>query len=124
MFKLVKILNGRINVPEPEFLPAPSSVTVKEGMTLNVASGAFTKTTSKPTHIAMKTQTKASEELPAMRVDSNMVFEVATSSAGSIVVGSKLALGSDSLTVGAASDSGVATVVGTNKVDKIHVIFE
>ena len=34
MFKLIKILNGRMNVPEPEFLPITTSEEYKEEVLL------------------------------------------------------------------------------------------
>ena len=55
MFKLSKIENARMNVPEPEYLPVTASEAVSEGEALVLSNGALTKcgATATPTYIAM-----------------------------------------------------------------------
>lgn len=137
MFNLTKIVNGRINVPEPEYLPTTPSEEYVEGEALVISSGKLTKAsgTSKPTHIAMKSYTAPAtdnKDLPVARIDKNMVFEapVTYSSAPvAVVLGTKLTLATDGCGVTDVTASGVATVVDTlnaNKTagDKVLVIFE
>lgn len=137
MFNLTKIVNGRINVPEPEYLPTTASEAYVEGEALVLSSGKLTKAsgTTKPTHIALKTYTAPAtdnEDLPVARIDKSMVFEVPvtySSNAVAIVLGSKLTIATDGCGVTDVTTSGVATVVDTldaNKVagDKVLVIFE
>ena len=54
MFNLRKIVNGRMNVPEPEYLPTTASVEYTEGMALVLSGGKLVKATgtTKPTYIA------------------------------------------------------------------------
>lgn len=137
MFNLTKIVNGRINVPEPEYLPTTASEAYVEGEALVLSSGKLTKAsgTTKPTHVALKTYTAPAtdnEDLPVARIDKSMVFEVPvtySSNAVAIVLGSKLTIAADGCGVTDVTTSGVATVVDTldaNKVagDKVLVIFE
>lgn len=137
MFNLRKIVNGRMNVPEPEYLPTTPSVEYAEGMALVLSSGKLVKATgtTKPTHIAMKTYTApatGNEDLPVMRIEKNMVFAAPvtfSSTANAIVLGTKLTIATDSLGVTDVTTNGVATVVdtlsvGTTSGEEIHVIFE
>lgn len=135
MFNLIKIINGRINVPEPEYLPTTPSEEYVEGEALVISAGKLTKATGKPTHIALKTYSAPAtdnEDLPVARIDKNMVFEAPvtySSNAVAVALGSKLTLASDGCGVTDVTASGVATVVDTlnaNKVagDKVLVIFE
>lgn len=137
MFYLKKIINGRMNVPEPEYLPTTPSVDYSEGMALVLSSGKLAKATgtTKPTHIALKTYeapATGNEDLPVARIEKNMVFSAPvtfSSEAKPIVLGSKLTIAADSLGVTDVTTSGVATVVdtlsvGTTSGEEIHVIFE
>ena len=137
MFNLRKIVNGRMNVPEPEYLPTTPSGEYTEGMALVLSSGKLAKATgtTKPTHIAMKTYTApatGNEDLPVMRIEKNMVFSAPvtfSAEAKAIVLGTKLTIATDSLGVTDVTTSGVATVVdtlsvGTTSGEEIHVIFE
>lgn len=136
MFDLRKIINGRLNVPEPEFLPVTASEEYKEGEALTLSSGKLTKAsgTTKPTHIAAKTYTApatGAEPLPCFRIDKSMRFEAPvtfSSTPNALVVGSKVTLGTDGLGVTDVTTSGVATIVDTLDAaatgDKIAVIFE
>jgi hypothetical protein len=133
MFKLIKILNGRMNVPEPEFLPITTAEEYKEGETLKLASGKVTKAsgTTAPSLIALGTESKGGL-LPVARIDPSMVFEVPvtySSTPNAIVLGTKLTITDDGIGVTDVTTSGVATVVDTldaNKTagDKVLVIFE
>jgi hypothetical protein len=137
MFYLKKIINGRMNVPEPEYLPTTPSTNYSEGMALVLSGGKLVKATgtSKPTHIAMKTYSApatGNKELPVMRVEKNMVFSAPvtfSTTAVPIVLGSKLTIATDGLGVTDVTTNGVATVVdtlsvGTTNGEEIHVIFE
>ena len=137
MFNLTKIVNGRINVPEPEYLPTTPSEVYAEGEALVLSSGKLTKAsgTTKPTHIAMKSYTTPAtdnKDLPVARIDKNMVFEAPVTYSGTpvaVVLGTKLTLATDGCGVTDVTTSGVATVVDTlnankNAGDKVLVIFE
>ncbi len=78
MFDLRKIINGRQNNPEPEYLPTTPSEEYKEGEALVLTSGKLTKAsgTTKPTHIALKSYVAPAtdnEDLPVARIDKNML---------------------------------------------------
>lgn len=137
MFNLIKIVNGRINVPEPEYLPTTASEVYSEGEALVISSGKLTKAsaTTRPTHIAMKDYAAPaadSIELPVARIDNNMIFEAPvtySAEAKAIALGTKLTLATDGCGVTDVITGGVATVVDTmnaNKTagDKVLVIFE
>lgn len=133
MFKLIKILNGRMNVPEPEFLPVTANEEYTEGEALKIASGKVTKAsgTNAPTHIALGAEVKDGI-LPVARIDKTMVFEAPVTysdTALAVVLGTKLTIATDGAGVTDVTTSGVATVVDTldaNKTagDKVLVIFE
>jgi len=134
MFKLIKILNGRMNVPEPEFLPVAANEEHTEGEALKIASGTVTKAsgTDAPTHIALGTEANVNGLLPVARIDKTMVFEAPVTyseTALAVVLGTKLTIATDGAGVTDVTTSGVATVVDTldaNKTagDKVLVIFE
>ena len=119
MFRLTKIEGGRINVFEPEFIEA-SAIEITEGEALSVNNGKLVKCaqTAKPTFIALETVSAqdANRIIPVGRVESNQVYEVplSVSITSAVVVGAKLTIGSDALTVTATTTDGVATVVSTN----------
>lgn len=137
MFKLNKIINGRMNVPEMEYLPVTASETFTEGEALILSGGKLTKAsgTTKPTYIAAKSYVApatGAEKLPCFRVARDMVFTAPvtfSSTAVAIVLGSKVTIDSDGLGVTDVTTSGVATVVdtlsaGSTNGDLIEVIFE
>ena len=137
MFNCIKIINGRINVPETESLPTTAGETYAEGEALVLSGGKLTKATGKPTHISLADYTapaSGQKDLPCYRIASNMVFDVPVTfseTAKAIVVGSKLALAADALGVTEVTTSGVCTVVdakdaNTNKEsgDYVSVIVE
>lgn len=132
MFKLIKIENGRQNIPEPEYLEVAASEAVSLGEALSLASGKLTKCspTTAPAYIAMGevTATTAKRIIAACRVEPNQVYEVECSAAPSaLVVGDKVTITSDALGVTATTASGVAKVVALNGAsiagDKITVRF-
>lgn len=124
MFNLTKILNGRTNVPEPEFYVAGGTVT--DGMALVLAGGKVTAcgATVKPTHIAMANKASG-EKVPCYAVSAEMMFEVACTAVPA-AEGDKVTL-ADGVKVTATTQSGVATVVSKNGAtkagDKVIVKF-
>lgn len=114
MFYLTKIENGRMNVPEPEYLPAGTTA-INEGETLTLASGKLVLNTTAPTFIALAGAAANAESVPVCRIEKNHVYSVPCSVAptSAFVPGAKLAVASDGLQVGAASDSGAVTIVQT-----------
>lgn len=83
MFKLVKILNGRINQPEPMALPLTAGatpVTVKRGSLLTVKNGVLANcaATDKPMYFCAHSTTLAAgetAEIPVFLLSPDMVFE-------------------------------------------------
>lgn len=132
MFRLIKIENARMNVPEPEYLTATASEAITIGEALVLASGALTKcgATTKPTFIAMAGLSADATDrvIPVCRVEPNQIYEVETAAdASAAVVGTKVTLHTDGLQVTATTTSGVAEIVSTNGAaaagDKILVRF-
>lgn len=125
-FALVKINQGRINQPEPEFLTVGSTAVTK-GEALVLASGKLVAATgtTKPTFIAMA-DGGANENAPACRITPEMLWET-TSTAAPATIGSKVTLDTDGAQVTNTTASGVATVVeafGTGAGATVHVRFE
>lgn len=118
MFKLIKIENGRQNVPEPEYLEA-GTFAISIGQTLQITDGklAAASGTVKPTFIAMgELSSSATKRILAVcRVESNQVYEAPISAAPTALkVGDKVTISEDGLGVTATTTSGVATIVSLN----------
>ena len=126
MFRLVKIENGRMNVPEPEYLIA--SAAIAEGVAVALTSGKISKSATAPTHITLGAAFAADEKVPCIRLEKNQVYEVPVSVTPSgINVGDKVTLGVNADSVTATKDSGIATIVSLEGAataeDKILVRF-
>lgn len=119
MFKLIKIENARMNVPEPVFHEVTASESVVMGEALVLTNGKLTKcgATVKPEFIAMAdcAADAAKRFIPAARVEPNQLYEVPVQAAPtSLVEGSKVTLHTDGLQVTATTESGVVTVESLN----------
>ncbi len=119
MFRLLKIENARMNVPEPEYLDAKASEAIEMGETLVLSAGVLTKCsgTTKPTHIAMAAKDAADTDrrMPACRIESNQVYAApVTAAPTSLVPGAKVTIHTDGLQVTATTTDGVVTVVDKN----------
>lgn len=119
MFRLIKIENARINVPEPEYLDVTAAEAVSEGEALVLTSGKLKKcgATVAPQFIAMASLAADAEKrtIAVCRVEKNQVYEVPVSAAPtSLNVGDKVTLNTDGLQVTATTTSGVVTIVSLN----------
>ena len=76
MFDLKKILNGRMNVPEPEIHIAGENAVITPGMALTLAGGKLSKCAAmaKPTHISIGSGA-TDEKVAVFAVNSDMIFE-------------------------------------------------
>ncbi len=136
MFRLLKIENARINIPEPEVLPVTSGEEIKEGEALVLTSGKLTKcgVTTKPSFISLGTLSAAAtdkREVAVCRVEANQVYETTVTfsdTAVPLVLGTKVKLGTDGLSITDVTTSGVATIVNVNGAkatdDKVIVRFQ
>lgn len=127
MFKCIKIVGGRINVPETEKHVA--GVDITPGMALTLSQGKLTKVTgtTAPTHIS-DGYAAANEEVACFTVAHDQIFEVPCSaSPTSLKEGNKVTIHTDSLKVTATTTDGVATIVSMNGAaaagDKLYVKF-
>lgn len=117
MFRLVKILNGRINEAEPVKLPASAGVAYSFGSMLALSSGALVNctATTKPQFLCGE-DVGANEktEITVYPIDANQIFETKISaSPASLHVGSKVTLavnGTAADGVTATTTSGVAEI--------------
>lgn len=119
MFRLMKIENARINVPEPEYLDVTAAEAVSEGEALVLSSGKLTKcgATAAPEFIAMASLSADATKrtIAVCRVEKNQVYEVpVTAAPTSLKVGDKVTLNTDGLQVTATTTSGVVTIVDLN----------
>ncbi len=78
MFKLKKILNSGVNVPEPEIVHAQPSIDLAAGSTAYSNAGTLTRggATTKPTHVLIRTKEKGTEQALCYRITPEMIFEV------------------------------------------------
>ena len=117
MFKLIKILNSGVNVPEPcriskapdTVLKAGTAIAVSEGLAVNCTA------TQAPDYITLAKAGESEESVLCYKVFPDMLFEVeASQSPASLNVGDKVTLGIDSdgaaCSVTATLASGVAYV--------------
>ena len=134
MFKLIKILNSGVNVPEPQKFNKSASLTVKVGDALIISNGGLAScpATTTPTHVAFSAGKYGESEIFAYEVNENMIFETNVSADPSaLMVGDKVTLGKDAdgstVNVTATVTSGVATVVDLMSArqagDRINVKF-
>lgn len=134
MFRLVKILNGRINQAEPVKIPATPDEAYSFGEALALKEGKVTKcaSTERPDCISCEEYVCPTEGGRAILVEpvfSEMIFEAPITDAPTALdKGIKVTLGADALSVTASTEGGVATVfdlVGAEKAnDKILVCFQ
>lgn len=115
MFKLLKIENASMNVPEPVFYDAAAGEAVSIGEALQLTNGKLTKcgATTKPEFISMgeKGATDEKRSLAACRVTPAMLWEVpVTAIPSALKPGDKVTLNSDGMQVTATTSSGVITV--------------
>lgn len=119
MFKLIKIENARMNVPEPVFHEATAGEAIAVGEALVLASGKLTKcgATVKPEFIAMGKldANDANRKVAVCRVESNQVYEVpVTAAPTALKVGDKVTLHTDGLQITATTTNGVVSVEALN----------
>lgn len=99
MFHLIKILNGRAGVPEPERVSLTAPVTVEYGTPVVIKGGTLVKADASlaalPTHLVLCDAKNASEVLVSP-ISPEMVFEVpAAAIPTAMTVGSEYLLSSD-----------------------------
>ena len=134
MFKLIKIQNSGVNVPEPIHLKKPASLKVKAGDALIIENGYVSAcpATTTPTHIAFADGKSNDYNALAYEINENMLFETTVGAdPTALTVGQKVTLGKDTNNaasyVTATTASGVATIVDLMDAaisgDKITVKF-
>lgn len=134
MFKLIKIVNSGVNVPEIIKLPKSSSLNIKMGSALTLSGGyaSMCTATASPTHIAAENADTTKDSVSCYEVNSNMLFETVFSAAPtSLTLGDKVTLATDAnnctVKVSATTTSGVATIVDLMNAkaagDKVTVKF-
>ena len=134
MFKLIKIINSGVNVPEPIRMPKASDKTVKSGTLLTVTNGELADCgpTSAPTYVALADAGVSDTVAVCAAINGNMYFEAPLSeSPASLKIGAKVTLATDAdgaaYGVSATVSGGVATVIdlcgATSAGDKITVKF-
>ena len=109
MFHLIKILNGRVGVPEPERIALSSEVNVKYGTLAILKNGTLTPftagSTALPTHLILADSTGHS--VLAAPLSPDMLFEAKLSSSpDAMSVGGEYLLTADGTAVSATAVSG------------------
>lgn len=106
--------NRAVVAPSIKELAATSGVSYKVGDALGLSSGKAVKVTGTavPEYICAAEKTAgANETIVAYAIDKDQEYETVLSTDGSLVVGAKYTIASDSAKVTATSTSGVAEVV-------------
>lgn len=134
MFKLIKIENSGVNVPEPVRLPKNTGTVINVGTALSLSSGKIVPCAfnAKPQYMAYQTASADAETVVCYRVYPNMLFETRfTSSTEDVVPGRLVGLDADSdectAYVNAEGDTSatVVEVLGTGiDGDKVIVRFD
>lgn len=117
MFKLIRIENGRMNVPSPVIHEVTASLAINEGQALALSGGKLIVATGKPEFIAMgdKAATDENRQLAVCRVDAHQIYEVPVSAAPtSLKPGDKVTINSNGLEVTATTTNGVVTIENLN----------
>ena len=119
MFKLLKIENARMNVPEPVFYEATADEAIAIGEALVIANGKLTKcaATTTPQFIAIGQlgASDANRKVAVCLIEKNQVYEVpVTAAPTALKVGDKVTIHTDGLQVTATTTSGVVTVENLN----------
>lgn len=134
MFKLIKIINSGVNVPEPIRMPKASGKTVKSGTLLTVINGELSDcgATTTPTYVALADASAEAPEAICAAINGNMYFDAPiTESPASLKIGAKVTLATDgdgaAYALSTTTSGGVATVIdlcgATSVGDKITVKF-
>lgn len=111
MFALKRILNGRINAPEPLLLPTKAGEAYTAGEALKVSAGALTKASGDVSalYIGAENYTAPAgggRPLACYRITGDMLFEAPLTALGNTQkVGARLTLSSDGLGVTATAAS-------------------
>ena len=127
MFKLVKILNGRINQPEPIRLPAEAADTdlcFVAGSMLKLANGRLENCgpTDQPMYVCAESVQLAPHAvrlLCVFPITPDMVFEAPVADASALVVGELYTLAQSVTDAGQSYASGV-TATKTNGVARVY----
>lgn len=128
-FLLKKIANSAVIAPEIKQLAATSGVAYKVGDALGLSSGKAAKVTGTavPEYICAENKTAGSADtISAYLIEPNQEYETTLQTGGTLVVGVKYTIHTDSAQVTATSTSGVAEVVsvaGSSAGDKVVVKF-
>ena len=124
MFKLVKILNGRINQPEPVRLPASAEETalyLVAGSLLKLVNGSLANCgpTDKPAYLCAESVTVAPHEtcmVCVFPITPDMVLEAPTASASALTVGELYTLAQSVSADGQTYASGVTSTTANGVV--------
>ena len=117
-FKLIKCGGESVPIVHGKLMTDAEGCTIYEALT--ESSGRLTKcaATSTPEYIAMATVAAAAtsvEEVPLIRVSENMQFEVMSmATVATTVIGNKVTLHTDGLTITATTSSGVFEISQTD----------
>lgn len=118
MFKVIKILNSGVNVPEPHIVTKTLSANFKRGIAFKLSGGKAVacSATEKPKYIALEEPAETQTRMLCHAVNENMLFETyINADPSALSVGDTVTIGMDSNNlpgcVTATTASGVATIV-------------
>lgn len=134
MFKLIKILNSGVNVPEPKAYPTSGDVALEVGSALVLRGGLLrsAEEVEMPEYVSASAAKKGETTILAYEIFENMLFETPIlASPEGLVIGEKLTLtreATSAVGVSSTTTAGVATIhdlCGAEKAgDKIVVQFK
>lgn len=126
-FKLHKIDNSQVVAQTTKQIPANTEVDYKVGQALVITSGKAALATGsvEPSHICLQTGSLLSA-ISAAKVEPNQEYETTLAVDGTLTVGTKVTIHSDSAQVTATTTDGVAEVIsadGTTSGSRVIVRF-
>lgn len=124
MFLFHQIDDGR--VPSIEYLPC-SAIIPKAGAMMKITSGnlALASATDTPLYFCMKEGAVAEEvgnTIPVIRLHPDMVLQVATPSSFSQIIGAKVTIGADSLSITNTTGGALEIVYTDDEITRVRVV--
>jgi hypothetical protein len=119
MFKLIKILNSGVNVPEPVQLKKDKDMVFDPGVALKFSGGILTmcSTTERPTHISHGYGKAGSDHAVCYEIFDNMLFEAEIADDPyELKVGDKIDLDTD--------NKGYTSLVSTVNTEEVATVID
>ena len=126
MFKLIKIQNSGVNVPEPMILGKSAGIEIKIGEALILEEGLLypCTATTKPTHVAIRNANYDEDLAVVYEVNSNMLFETTVDDDPTdLKVGEKVTISTDEDGCAVIENAEGEVKISKSDISRITTIF-